>query len=86
MPQSQLAPHRDLGWEIETNVTEVHCLADAHDTMRVGLQTLLKIEHDLKIARSILASTFPERLPGLGGFDVAAWNEPADEMGATPTT
>ena len=49
--------------------------------MRVGLKTLLKIEHDLKIARSIQESTFPERLPGLEGFDVAAWSAPADETG-----
>jgi serine phosphatase RsbU (regulator of sigma subunit) len=69
------------GEPIETDVAEVHRLAEAHDTMRLGLQTLLKIEHDLKIARSIQESTFPERLPGLEGFDIAAWNAPADETG-----
>jgi serine phosphatase RsbU (regulator of sigma subunit) len=69
-------------WEsIESDVTEMHQLARAHDQMRVGLKTLLKIEHDLKIARSIQESTFPERLPGLEGFEIAAWNEPADETG-----
>jgi serine phosphatase RsbU (regulator of sigma subunit) len=69
-------------WEsIESEITEMHQLADAHDRMRVGLMTLLKIEHDLKIARSIQESTFPERLPGLEGFEIAAWNEPADETG-----
>ena len=53
-------------WEsIESDVTEMHQLARAHDKMRLGLKTLLKIEHDLKIARSIQESTFPERLPGL---------------------
>lgn len=69
-------------WEsIESDVTEMHQLARAHDKMRLGLKTLLKIEHDLKIARSIQESTFPERLPGLEGFEIAAWNEPADETG-----
>jgi phosphoserine phosphatase len=66
---------------IESDVTEMHQLARAHDKMRVGLKTLLKIEHDLKIARSIQESTFPERLPGLEGFEIAAWNQPADETG-----
>ncbi len=69
-------------WEnIETDVTEMHQLARAHDRMRVGLKTLLKVEHDLKIARSIQESTFPQRLPGLEGFEIAAWNQPADETG-----
>lgn len=69
-------------WEtVESDVTEMHQLARAHDQMRAGLKTLLKIEHDLKIARSIQESTFPEKLPGLEGFQIAAWNEPADETG-----
>ena len=69
------------GEPIDTDVAEVRQLAQAHDTMREGLRTLLKIEHDLKIARRIQEGTFPERLPVLDGFDIAAWNEPADETG-----
>ena len=71
----------EAGEPIDTNVAEVQSLARAHDKMRAGLKTLLKIEHDLKIARSIQDSTFPERLPAIEGFDISAWNKPADETG-----
>jgi serine phosphatase RsbU (regulator of sigma subunit) len=71
----------DPGPPIETRVNEVHRLAEAHDKMRKGLKTLLRIEHDLKIARRIQESTYPEKLPELDGFDIAAWSEPADETG-----
>ncbi|MDX1388900.1 MAG: hypothetical protein R3344_06895, partial [Acidobacteriota bacterium] len=65
------------GEPIRTRVEEVRRLAEAHDKMRAGLKTLLKIERDLQIARRIQKSTFPERLPTLAGFDLAAWSEPA---------
>ena len=71
----------EAGEPIASSVTEVHRLAAAHDTMRQGLRTLLRIEHDLKIARRIQQSTYPRRLPQLTGFDLAAWSEPADETG-----
>ena len=69
------------GPPIQTNVAEVHRLARAHDTMRDGLRSLLQIEHDLKIARTIQENTYPEQLPTLDGFDLAAWSEPADQTG-----
>jgi len=62
-------------------VAEVRRLTDAHDRMREGLRTLRRIEHDLKIARSIQERTFPDTLPTLDGFDLAAWSEPADQTG-----
>jgi serine phosphatase RsbU (regulator of sigma subunit) len=69
------------GEPIDTRVAEVHRLAVAHDKMRAGLKTLLKVERDLQLARRIQQSTFPKRLPALSGFDLAAWSEPADETG-----
>jgi serine phosphatase RsbU (regulator of sigma subunit) len=66
---------------IVSDVREVQLLARAHDRMRSGLRTLLRIEHDLKIARRIQQSTYPERLPTLPGFELAAWSEPATETG-----
>ncbi|MBW2277406.1 MAG: SpoIIE family protein phosphatase [Deltaproteobacteria bacterium] len=69
------------GPPIESRVEEVHRLARSHDKMRAGLKTLLRMEHDLKIARRIQESTWPEQLPELDGFDIAAWSEPADETG-----
>ena len=71
----------DPGPPVDTEVDEVHRLAQAHDKMREGLKTLLRIQHDLKIARRIQESTYPERLPELDGFDIAAWSEPAEETG-----
>lgn len=66
---------------IDTRVSEVHRLAEAHDRMRVGLRQLLKIERDLQLARSIQQKTFPSKLPSLDGIELAAWSEPAEETG-----
>ena len=77
MSEGDLEP----GEPIVTPVREVHRLAQSHETMRKGLQTLLKIEHDLRLARRIQQNTFPTTLPLLPGFDLDAWSEPADETG-----
>jgi serine phosphatase RsbU (regulator of sigma subunit) len=66
---------------IRTRISEVHQLTEAHDQMRTGLKTLLKLEGDLQVARQIQQSTLPERLPDLKGIDLDAWSEPADETG-----
>ena len=48
------------------------------DTMwRQARESLLKFEYDLQAARRIQQSTFPDRLPLLDGFDIAAWSAPA---------
>lgn len=67
--------------EIETSVSEVQKLADAHDRMRSGLQSLMRLERDLAIARKIQQHTFPDRLPILPGFDIDAFSEPAEQTG-----
>lgn len=40
-----------------------------------------RVNHDLDVARSIQRGLLPVNPPGLQGFDVAGWNEPADETG-----
>ena len=69
------------GPPIPSRITEVQQLAGAHDQMRTGLKTLLKLEDDLRLARQIQESALPEVLPEIAGFDLAGWNEPADETG-----
>jgi serine phosphatase RsbU (regulator of sigma subunit) len=71
----------DGGRPVSTSIREVHRLADAHARMRVSLRTLLKLEGDLQVARRIQQDTLPEQIPVVLGFDIAAWNEPADETG-----
>ena len=66
---------------IESDIREVQKLAKAQDRMRVSLQALMKLERDLQVARQIQQETFPDILPGLKGFDVEGWSEPADETG-----
>src|SRR6185503_12625436 len=39
------------------------------------------VKHDLDIARSIQQGLLPESPPGLAGFEVAGWNQPADQTG-----
>lgn len=69
------------GERIESELKEVRQLAMAHEHMRVGLASLMKMERDIQVARQIQQSTFPRELPRIDGFDVAAWNDPADETG-----
>jgi sigma-B regulation protein RsbU (phosphoserine phosphatase) len=49
--------------------------------MRSGLQSLMRLERDLAIARKIQQHTFPDRLPILPGFDIDAFSEPAEQTG-----
>lgn len=67
--------------EIPARLAEVRQLAEAHDHMRRGLRSLLKLERDLQLARHIQQSTIPSRLPALDGFELAAWSEPAEATG-----
>ena len=81
--QSERISQGDLepGESVDTNVREVRRLARAHDRMRQGLQTLMKLERDLQLARQIQQNTFPQSLPVLSGYEIDAWSEPADETG-----
>jgi serine phosphatase RsbU (regulator of sigma subunit) len=45
------------------------------------LKTLAKLERDLQLARQIQQRTLPSSLPEMEGFDIAAWNQPAEETG-----
>ena len=69
------------GPPIVSRISEVRHLATAHDQMRAGLETLLKLERDLQLARQIQESALPKTLPEVDGFDLSAWNRPADETG-----
>ena len=69
------------GPPIASRITEVRQLATAHDHMRTGLKTLLKLEHDLQLARQIQENALPKQLPAIEGFDLSAWTRPADETG-----
>ena len=69
------------GPPVTSRITEVRQLATAHDQMRTGLKTLLKLEHDLQLARQIQENALPKHLPAIEGFDLSAWNRPADETG-----
>jgi serine phosphatase RsbU (regulator of sigma subunit) len=39
------------------------------------------LQHDLDVAHSIQQSLLPTTMPQVPGFDVAAWNKPADQTG-----
>ena len=40
-----------------------------------------RLEHDLALARSIQQSLLPSSMPQVEGFEIAAWNQPADQTG-----
>lgn len=66
---------------IPTNVLEVQELVKAHSLMRSGLKSLMKLERDLQLAKQIQQNSLPQTLPRLSGFDIAAWNAPAEATG-----
>jgi serine phosphatase RsbU (regulator of sigma subunit) len=39
------------------------------------------VQHDLQVARSIQQSLIPQEPPRIAGFNVAGWNQPADDTG-----
>jgi serine phosphatase RsbU (regulator of sigma subunit) len=39
------------------------------------------VQHDLQVARSIQQSLLPKEKPSAAGFEVAGWNQPADDTG-----
>ena len=42
---------------------------------------LESIQHDLRVARSIQQSLLPKEEPTIAGFEIAGWNQPADDTG-----
>jgi serine phosphatase RsbU (regulator of sigma subunit) len=40
-----------------------------------------RLQHDLEVARSIQQSLLPQAMPQVPGFEIAAWNKPADRTG-----
>jgi serine phosphatase RsbU (regulator of sigma subunit) len=47
-----------------------------------GVQRQLEqVQHDLSVARTIQRSLLPKARPNIAGFQIAGWNQPADETG-----
>jgi serine phosphatase RsbU (regulator of sigma subunit) len=42
---------------------------------------LERLEHDMNVARSIQQSLLPSTAPQIEGFEIAGWNQPADQTG-----
>jgi serine phosphatase RsbU (regulator of sigma subunit) len=66
---------------VSTSIEEVHRLAQSQEHMRASLNTLLKLERDLQLARQIQQDTFPKSLPVFDELLLDAWSEPAEETG-----
>lgn len=71
----------ESGKPIVSNIYEILKLSEAHEMMRNGLKTLMKLEGDIRVAQEIQQKTFPVSLPTIPGFEIAGWNMPADETG-----
>lgn len=71
----------DPGPPVLSDITEIRRLAGAQEQMRHNLQSLMKLERDLQLARQIQQNTFPDALPRLAGYDISAWSDPAEETG-----
>ncbi len=58
-----------------------HVLAALHEAE--SRSRIARLEHDLDIARSIQQELLPKAPPRVRGFEIAGWNQPADETGET---
>ncbi len=63
------------------DIHEIYQLAQAHERMRAGLKTLMRLEGELQLAHQIQQKTIPDQLPHIDGFDLAAWTQPAEKTG-----
>ena len=63
-----------VGGQIRLHV--VGALREAESRAKIA-----QLEHDLGIARSIQQGLLPKAAPKVPGFDIAGWNQPADETG-----
>ena len=81
--QSQRISKGDLssGTPVVSSIREFKRLTEAHEDMRQGLEALLKLERDIQLARQIQQDTFPDRLPRLNSYQLAAYCEPAEGAG-----
>ena len=66
---------------VRSAVLELAKLSSSQSEMRAAMRTLGKLERDLQVAREIQQATLPRSVPTVEGWDLAAWNEPADETG-----
>jgi serine phosphatase RsbU (regulator of sigma subunit) len=57
----------------------LHVVAALHEAE--SRATIAELEHDLGVARSIQQGLLPKAAPEIDGFDIAGWNQPADETG-----
>lgn len=57
----------------------LHVIAALHEAENKA--RIAQLQHDLGIARSIQQGLIPKEAPNVTGFDIAGWNQPADETG-----
>jgi len=71
----------------ETDLSLLQALADQASAavyyagLRDSLDEKKRIDHDLSLARQIQASLLPAELPKIPGVEIAAFNQPAKEIG-----
>ncbi len=69
---------------IDSPIKEIQRLVEAQDHMREGILArikLQKVERDLDLAREIQQGLLPQLPPEAQGFEIAGWNQPADQTG-----
>ncbi|MBK7404583.1 MAG: SpoIIE family protein phosphatase [Phycisphaerales bacterium] len=74
----------DAGESVVSRVKEIRRLVKAQELMREGIRArmqLQKVERDLDLARDIQRGLLPRSAPAAAGFEIAGWNQPADQTG-----
>lgn len=78
----------DVQIDESSSQDEIGTLRHSFNRMTMDLRTyvakvarLTKLQRDLEIAKEIQQNTLPKELPLLAGFEIHAWNEPAEETG-----
>jgi serine phosphatase RsbU (regulator of sigma subunit) len=63
-----------VAWQIRKHVQAA--LREAETQRKLDV-----VQHELQVARSIQQSLLPQEQPQVNGFDIAGWNQPADDTG-----
>ena len=66
---------------VESHITEIRHLSATLERMRAALQSFSAEREDLRVARSVRQMVLPQQMPIIRGLDIAAWHQPADEVG-----
>lgn len=75
------APFAETDLNLQQALADQASAAVYYAGLRESLDEKKRIDHDLSLARQIQSTLLPKELPNVAGFEFAAYNQPAKEIG-----